>query len=128
MRSHLFHSKFLALFTFLSLIFLLPLSLHAESGTVRGRVLAPDASIIPGAKITLSNPITGRVQTAASDAQGAFAIYNVPFNPYILIVESKGFMTFTKDIDVRTNLAQDLGDIKLELAGANPILCETTIL
>jgi len=90
-----------------------------NSGTLKGRVMGPDGGVIPGAKVKLSNPTTGRVTEAVTDAEGAFTIYNIPHNPYVLTIEFTGFATFTKNLDIHSDLPTDLGDLKLELAALN---------
>src|SRR5215212_8231299 len=88
----------------------------ANASTLKGRVINPDGAVIVGAKVRLLNPNTGRVENAITNADGAFTIYNIPHNSYVLTVEVEGFAPFTKTLDIHSDSPTDLGDIKLELA------------
>jgi hypothetical protein len=91
------------------------------SGTVGGTVLDPSGAAIPGAAVTIHNPITNYSQNAAADVTGHFRFTNVPLNSYHLEVKSDGFKPFQQDVAVRTQVPVNL-DIKLELAGAQTTL------
>jgi hypothetical protein len=86
--------------TFLAL--LLPAA--ALAGEVRGRVLGPGDSVLPGVTVSLDNDLTGFTQQTVSGADGSYAIFNVPNNPYHLRASLEGFQEVHLDIDVRGNL------------------------
>src|SRR5438445_1823413 len=73
-----------------------------SAGALRGAVTGPDGKPLGGIALTLRNGVTGFVASTRSDAQGLFAFYNVPFNPYELHVEAQGFGTQHLDVDVRS--------------------------
>ena len=54
---------------------------------VSGTVKDPSGAVIPGATVTIYNPVTGFDRTASTDASGGFTFTNVPFNPYHLTVD-----------------------------------------
>jgi Carboxypeptidase regulatory-like domain/TonB-dependent Receptor Plug Domain len=106
------------------LVFILSLSCvmsaaAAAAGSLRGHVVAPDGGVVVGAKVKLTNPITGRAQEATTDDQGNFIIYNIPHNPYNLAVEAPGFETFTQSLDIHSDSTIDLGELKLNVAGGS---------
>ena len=87
------------------------------SGTVTGTVLDPSGAAIPGAAVSLHNPITDYNQTASTDASGTFRFTNVPMNSYHLDAKAAGFTPYEKDVAVRSSVPVNL-EIKLTLAGA----------
>ena len=88
----------------------------AQGGTIGGTVLDPSGAIIPQAKVTIQNALTGYQQTNTTDEHGVFAFNNVPPNPYHLEVTVPGFATYQQDITVRASVPMDL-KITLRLAG-----------
>ena len=87
------------------------------SGTVTGTVVDPSGAAIPGASVSVHNPITNYNQTATTDDSGSFRFTNVPFNSYHLDSKAAGFAPYEKDVSVRTSVPVNL-EIKLVLAGA----------
>ncbi|MGH9440113.1 MAG: carboxypeptidase-like regulatory domain-containing protein, partial [Terriglobia bacterium] len=55
---------------------------QAESGNIQGAVTDPSGAAIPGATVTIYDPVSQFQQTATTDSSGNFSISNVPFNPY----------------------------------------------
>ncbi len=60
-----------------------------SAGVVKGTVKDPSGAVIPGATVTIYNPVTGFERTASTDASGSFTFNNVPFNPYHLTVTAR---------------------------------------
>jgi hypothetical protein len=87
------------------LLFSIP-GLRAQStgsaGTVYGTVTDSTGAIIPGATVTISNPVSGFSHTATSDQEGHYQFTNLPFNPYHLAVSALGFAAFAQDLDVHS--------------------------
>ena len=103
-----------------TLFFLAPVSdaqLTGTAGTLAGSVMDPSGAVIPGATVTLHNPVSGFERATTTDALGNFSIPNVPFNPYHLIVTADGFAPYSQDIDVRSTVPINL-TISLRLAAA----------
>jgi hypothetical protein len=69
------------------------LAQNAPSTTLRGQVVDELDAVIPGARATLVLP-GGKQRTTATNANGEFAIPNVPPGRYTFYVEFKGFSTF----------------------------------
>lgn len=95
---HLVFSSFLALG-----LLLLPHAASAamSAGTLHGTVIGPDGQPMPGVPLLLRNDVTGFRAETASDANGAFSFFNVPFNPYELHVEVQGYETQHLAVEVR---------------------------
>ena len=74
----------------------------AGAGSIRGRVVGPDGAAMAGVQLHLRNDITGFRADTTSGADGTFQIFNVPFNPYELHAEAKGFQAVHQDLDIRS--------------------------
>jgi hypothetical protein len=91
---------------------------NAGSSTgISGTVTDPTGAVIPGATVTVHNPVSGFERTATTDALGNFSFANVPFNPYHLTVTATGFASTMQDVEVRSVVPLNL-KISLPLAGA----------
>ncbi|HXX46348.1 MAG TPA: TonB-dependent receptor [Candidatus Acidoferrales bacterium] len=88
-----------------------------NSTSVGGTVTDPSGAVIPGATVTIHNPVSQFERSTTTDAMGNFSIANVPFNPYHMTVTATGFTPYVQDIDVRSNVPMTL-EIKLELGTA----------
>jgi hypothetical protein len=86
-----------------------------NSGTVSGQVTDPSGAFIAGAKVRLTNPVTGFEQTAVTDTSGAFKFNSVPVNNYHLDVSSAGFNSIQQNVDVR-NSVPVVANIALNIA------------
>src|SRR4051812_11651634 len=98
------------LFHILSALFLFFIALswaHAyqsSSGTLAGTITDPSGAVVPGAKVQITNHVSGYNRTATSDSSGQFRFYNVPFNPYRINVTAEGFGTAGKSVDVNATV------------------------
>jgi len=88
-----------------------------SSTTVGGTVADPSGAVIPGASVTIHNPVSQFERTTTTDPMGNFSIPNVPFNPYHMTVTATGFASYVQDIDVRSSVPMKL-EIKLQLGAA----------
>lgn len=79
----------------------LALPAAARAGVVRGRVLDPADSPLPGVTVSLTNDLTGFSQQTVSGNDGTYVLYNIPNNPYHLRAELEGFKEAHVDVDVR---------------------------
>ena len=77
-------------------------SSSGTSGTVLGSVTDPSGAAIPGAAVTIDNPVSHYTQATKTDGQGKFEFNNVPFNNYHLVISASGFGAGQKDVDVRS--------------------------
>lgn len=62
-------------------------------GTIQGTVKDPSGSVVPGARITLTNTDTGDHRTASSNPEGAFNFPALVTGHYTIKVEKEGFKT-----------------------------------
>ena len=75
-----------------------------NGGTIIGTVTDPTGAVVPGASVTIENPVSGLTRTATTDASGQYQFVNLPFNPYHVTIQRTGFSTFTQDVDVRSSV------------------------
>jgi hypothetical protein len=78
---------------------------QSTSGTINGTVVDSTGAFIPGAAVTILNPVSGYTRTTTADAGGQFHFTNVPFNPYQLSVAEAGFQPLSKTIPVNSPVA-----------------------
>jgi len=71
-------------------------------GNLSGSVTDPSGALVPGATVTIANPVSGYTRTTTSDATGAFHFYNLPFNPYRVTVTYGGFQAYSKSVSVNS--------------------------
>ena len=81
---------------------------QARIGAIQGVVKDPSGALIPEAKVTISQPVTGYSQTTQTDAQGTFKLVNLPFNNYKVRVEAAGFQPTEQEADLHTTVPLSL--------------------
>lgn len=90
-------SSFALLFLILALaVSVVPTSAWAQavnSGNVNGQVTDPQGAVVPGAKITLTNPLTSTTFTATTNDEGRYFLANVPPATYDVTATKSGFAT-----------------------------------
>ena len=96
-----------------------------NSGSIEGVVKDQSGSSIPGAKVEITNPVSGFRREATTDTDGAFRFTNVPFNPYHLVVSANGFSSFTQDVDLRSTVPTNMQiSLKVGSAAATTVTVE----
>src|SRR6202034_3509180 len=73
-----------------------------NSGTITGTVTDASGAVIPGAAVTIENPVSGLDRKAITDATGQFQFTNLPLNPYHLTTKKDGFTALVQDVEVRS--------------------------
>src|SRR5215207_5917453 len=89
---------------------------QARIGTIQGAVKDPNGAVVPNAKVTVTQSVTGYNQTAQADADGAFKLVNVPFNTYMVRAEAPGFQGVEQAVDLESGIPVQL-DLALAVAG-----------
>jgi outer membrane receptor protein involved in Fe transport len=98
---------------------------QSRIGTIQGTVKDPSGALVPNAKVTVTQPVTGYKQTAQTDAQGSFKLVNVPFNTYKVQVEATGFQPTEESIDLETTVPLNL-DLSLSVEQTTAAVTITT--
>ena len=97
----------------LSIVFALLLGsaagLRAQSarGQITGTVRDASNAVIPNAKVTVSNQLTGETRESATNESGSYTFAALPVGVYTVSAESQGFRT-AKQTDIQLNVAQVL--------------------
>jgi len=108
------------LFVFVTACLLVP-SVSAQSignsGSIAGTVTDPTGAVIPGATVTIQNPVSQYYRSVKTGSTGHFQFINVPFNPYHMTVVTKGFNSFVQDVDVNSGVPVTVA-VKLQVGTA----------
>jgi hypothetical protein len=89
-----------------------------NSTAVNGTVLDQSGAVVPNANVEIHNPVSAFDRTTTTDNAGKFGFSNVPFNPYHLTVNVKGFAPFAQDVDVRSAVPVNVS-ISLTVGGSS---------
>ena len=73
-----------------------------NSGSINGTITDASGAVLPGADVTIRNPVSGYSRETKSDAGGHYQFTNVPLNPYHVEVRTPGFAIHAHDVDVRS--------------------------
>jgi hypothetical protein len=111
-------SIFSFLFAFAFSAIFSTLQAQSNSGSISGAVTDPSAAVVPGATVTIENPVSGYLRTTQTDSSGRYQFSNLPFNPYHLSARATGFGTVAQDVDVRSTIPLSVG-ISLKVSGAS---------
>src|SRR2546423_13332264 len=102
-----------------SLFLFISISAFAQQGTsqIKGRVLVPDGSALPGVTVTIKHQEAGIIRTTVTDKDGVYAMSAVTPGTHELTAELSGFKSFR-----RRNVRLEVGktstvDVKLEVGG-----------
>lgn len=110
-------------------LFAVSSNLFAQSGgnstSVTGTVLDPTGAVVPNATVEIRNPVSQFDRITTTNNTGAFVIPNVPFNPYHMVVKSKGFASYVQDVDVRSIVPVTLS-INLKLQSSEVVTVESS--
>ena len=89
-----------------------------SAGTIYGTVVDASGAILPGASVTIENPISHYSRQGQSDGSGHFQFGNLPLNPYHLTIRATGFSASSQDIDIRSAVPVTL-TTSLKVGSAN---------
>jgi Carboxypeptidase regulatory-like domain/TonB-dependent Receptor Plug Domain len=92
-----------------------------SAGTIYGTVTDSTGAVVPGAAVTISNPVSGYNRTATSDSAGHYQFTNLPFNPYHLSVSMSGFAAYSQDAEVRSTVPITLKNV-LGVGGSSTVV------
>ena len=94
------------------------LQAQSNSGSISGAVTDPSGAVVPGATVTIENPVSGYLRTTQTDSSGRYQFSNLPFNPYHLSAKATGFGNAAQDVDVRSAIPLSAA-ISLKVSGAS---------
>ncbi|MGC2404557.1 MAG: TonB-dependent receptor [Acidobacteriaceae bacterium] len=122
-----FLRRFVYLFFFPWMLLAATAGLRAQTaaGTITGTVTDASGAVIPGAKVTIENPVSGLSRKITTDAAGQYRFGNLPFNSYHMVVNAPGFAVFATDVPVRSAVIVT-PSIKLQVGGASTTVTVTS--
>ena len=74
---------------------------QSNSGIVSGTVTDPLGAVIPGAVVSIVNPVSGYSRSVPTDSAGHFQFTNLPLNSYHMTASAKGFAAVAQDAGAR---------------------------
>ncbi|HJQ25910.1 MAG TPA: carboxypeptidase-like regulatory domain-containing protein [Blastocatellia bacterium] len=80
-----------------------------QAGQIGGIVVDPQGAVIPGAKVTVTNPQTRATQTTTTDGEGHWVISGMQPGPVSVRVDSQGFRSSQQDLNVDSSRPARLG-------------------
>ena len=92
-----------------------PVSAQILYGSIVGKVTDPSRAAVAGAKVTITNKVTGFSRDAATDSSGTFEFPNIPSGSYEVKINAPGFSSAVRsDVPVTINNVSRI-DTALEL-------------
>jgi hypothetical protein len=88
-------SRLAAFFSLLLLIGVQPLLAQGVFATLTGVVSDPTGAVVPNAKITLTDAVSGSARETVADGDGYYTFASVPVGSYNLSVAAAGFKDYT---------------------------------
>jgi hypothetical protein len=90
------------------------------SATVSGVVKDATGAAIPGAQVILTHRDGTQVRTMASGEGGEFAFTKLPAGSYLVLINAKGFATFTSgEFDLSAQQPYEVPNVSLSVASAD---------
>ena len=95
-----------------------PVWAQSSTTSLRGMVSDPVGAVLPGAKVTISNPQTGFSRTATTDNQGVYQFLQLPPATYAVTVSAAGFATLEeRGVELLVNTPGTV-NVTMKVAGA----------
>ncbi len=96
-------------------------SFAQSGGSLMGTVTDSTGAVIPGAAVSVENPVSHLRKETVSDGAGHFQITNLPFNAYHVAVSARGFTDYTHDVEIRSSVPASL-TATLNITGSNTVV------
>src|SRR5207247_8500574 len=82
----------------LLLVFALPAAAQLQhTGTIVGKVVDPNAAVLPGVAVEISGPALLRPESTVTDDRGGYRFILQPIGTYKLTFSLQGFATMLRD-------------------------------
>jgi hypothetical protein len=93
-----------------------------DTATIVGTVTDATGAVVPGAKVTVSNPNRGFIREVASNSAGEYTAVRIPIGDYVVTAEAKGFeklvrsgITLTAGQIQRVDMTLKVGQVTQEV-------------
>ena len=112
-----------ALYLLIGLVFLAGSPVWAQdTATIVGTVTDATGAVVPGAKVTVSNPDRGFLRDVASSSAGEYTAARIPIGNYVITAEATGFqklvrsgITLTAGQTQRVDMTLKVGQVTQEV-------------
>ena len=84
------------------------------TGTIQGTITDPGGAVVPGAKVTLTQPSTGATKVITTTGSGYYSAGSLVPGDYTIKVEAPGFQGTTENFTVQVGVATN-GDVKMSV-------------
>ena len=118
MHSSLRRAVSVFVFILCSLVSVSTLFAQSNSGIVSGTVTDPIGAVLPGAVVSISNPVSGYSRSMVTDSAGHFQFTNLPLNSYHMTATAKGFAPVAEDAHVTSSIPQTI-TIAMKVEGSS---------
>ena len=81
---------------------------QSDSGIVSGTVTDPVGAALPGAVVTILNPVSEYSRSVVTDSAGHFQFTNLPLNSYHMTASANGFAAPAQDAHVTSSIPQTI--------------------
>ena len=92
-----------------------------SGGSLTGTVTDATGAVVPGASVSLENPVSHARRQTETDSAGHFQFSNLPFNPYHVAVSAAGFADYSHDVDIHSSVPATL-TAALAVAGGGTVI------
>ncbi|WP_263385686.1 TonB-dependent receptor [Granulicella arctica] len=75
-----------------------------SAGTLSGVITDPSGAVLPGAVVSLINPVSGFNRNSTTDSGGHYLFTNIPLNPYHVTVTGSGFSSLAQDVEIESTV------------------------
>src|SRR5262245_51628079 len=90
-----------------------------DTASLFGTITDAQAALVPGARVTITNPATGLTRTVVTDSNGGYVFPLLPVGSYSLSVEQTGFRKYERrnillqaNENVGVDVALDVGNVQ----------------
>ncbi len=114
--------RFCLLLTILGLFVSLPAWAQQDTATIVGTVTDTTGAVVPGVKVTVSNPEKAYVRELATNTAGEYTAARIPIGDYVITAEATGFeklvrsaITVSVGQTLRVDLQLKVGQVTQEV-------------
>jgi len=92
-----------------------------SQGSIQGTITDATGAVVAGAKITITNKLTGQVVTQTTNSAGAYNSGGLLPADYVVRIEAKGFRAIEETVTVQTTVTAS-GNFKLEVGDVTQVV------